>query len=244
VRSAAKSCAHGAQISVVVLGYRAGHALEGLVTALEQDLNETALDHEIVLVGNYDAGSDDPTPAVVERLAASRPHAKALTLVKQGGMGWDMRSGLDAAEGEVLVVIDGDGQYRTSDVVRLYTALRESGADLAKGRRTARGDGVYRRLLTTVYNLVFLALFPTRGLWDVNGKPKAITRDAYERVHLRTDDWFTDAELVLEARRLGLRIVDVPVAFAAGTGRPSFVRPRAILEFVAHLLRYRLTGRA
>ena len=42
-------------------------------------------------------------------------------------MGWDMRSGLQAARGDFIVVIDGDGQNPTTDVMRIYHAHLASG---------------------------------------------------------------------------------------------------------------------
>ena len=76
----------------------------------------------------------------------------------------------------------------------------------------------------------------------MNGKPKAIARSAYERLRLTSDDWFLDAELVLEAHRLRMKVCEFPVVYSEGA-RASFVKPGAILEFARHMLRYRLTGR-
>ena len=229
------------ELSAIVLCYRAGQDLVPYCTELYGALVAAGRPFELVLVANYD-DDDDETPAVARAFAESQPHTRWVARSKGGAMGWDLRSGLDAANGRVLVVTDGDGQYAASDVVRAYERLVETGANLVAARRTKRGDGAYRRVVTVVYNALFALLFPGRAIWDVNGKPKAITRDAYRSLRLRSDDWFVDAELVLEARRAGLRIEQFPVAYAEGS-RPSFVKPGAILEFVRNMLRYRLTGR-
>jgi hypothetical protein len=89
------------------------------------------------------------------------------------------------------------------------------------------------------YNALFLLLFGTFGLWDINGKPKGLTRSAYERMTLRADDWFADAEIVIEARRKGLRVGEVPVVFRQNLERRSFVRWAAIVEFTRNMFRYR-----
>ncbi len=60
-------------------------------------------------------------------------------------MGWDLRTGLDAATGATIVVIDGDAQNPLEDVLRMYRLMREPGADVGKGVRTNRADGLYRR---------------------------------------------------------------------------------------------------
>jgi glycosyltransferase involved in cell wall biosynthesis len=231
------------ELSAVVLGYRAGEGLAAVVARLTSELETIGRLFEVVLVANYDAGSNDPTPATARRLADADSRLKVVANAKRGGMGWDLRAGLRAATGRVLLVLDGDGQNPPEDVVRAYRALVEGGHDVVKGRRVTRGDGPYRRLLSAAYNVVFAILFGTWGLWDINGKPKGITREAYERLSLHSNDWFLDAELILAARRRGMRIVEIPVEFRESTSRPSFVRPGAILEFARHMIRYRLSGR-
>jgi hypothetical protein len=153
-----------------------------------------------------------------------------------------MRSGLAAASGGVLIVIDGDAQNPTEDVLRMYRLMQQTGVDVMKGLRIARYDGLYRRFVSMTYNFLFRALFRTKGLWDINGKPKGVTRAAYEQMNLTSDDWFADAEIVLEAKRLGLRIGEMPVIFRRNDERPSFVKPQAILQFLRHMLRSRVSG--
>ena len=70
-----------------------------------------------------------------------------------------------------------------------------------------------------------------------------LTREAYCRLGLTSDDWFIDAEIVLKAHRLGLRIVELPVAFDRSEYRKSFVRVDAVWEFFRNLTAYRLGRR-
>ncbi len=154
-------------------------------------------------------------------------------------MGWDMRRGLEAATGRFLVVMDGDAQNPVGDAAKMYRLMKGSGADVMKGRRVLRHDGIYRKFVSIGYNVLFRLLFRTVGLWDINGKPKALTRAAYERMQLQSDDWFIDAEIVLTARKLGLRIEEMPVVFMQNRERASFVRPSAVWEFLVNMARYR-----
>ena len=176
----------------------------------------------------------------MEAFATDLDSVRTVIEAKQGAMGWDMRSGLAAAEGDYLVVIDGDAQNPVDDVLKMYRRMRATGVDVMKGRRIARFDGPYRRVISTVYNVAFTVLFGTRGIWDVNGKPKGLTRAAYEALELESDDWFIDAEIVLSARRRGLAVAELPVVFHRNDERDSFVRPTAILEFLRNMARQRL----
>jgi len=228
-------------LSAIVLCYRAEESILRVIEPLDDLLAGDGTPYELVLVANYWANRPDTTPEYVRRFADGRDHVVVVSREKAGAMGWDMRSGFEAAQGELMVVIDGDAQNPVEDVVRLFRLMRESGADVGKGRRIARHDGPYRRLISTVYNAFFRVLFGSRGIWDVNGKPKALTRSAYRAMTLESDDWFVDAEIVLEAHRLGLRVVELPVVFNRNDERPSFVRFDAIWEFVKNLVQYRLT---
>jgi glycosyltransferase involved in cell wall biosynthesis len=226
------------EFSLVVLCYRSGKSIIPFVERLCQALSFCNLTWELVLVGNYIEGSDDETPEVVNELAKSRPNIRTVVRPKVGMMGWDMRMGLNAARGEYIGVIDGDGQFPPESVVSCLLKAKLQNLDLAKTYRVRRDDGLYRRVISTVYNLLFRTLFGLR-IHDVNSKPKIIRRSKYELLHLESNDWFADAEIMIRAQQYGLTIGEIPVHFVSNDVRGSFVRPSAILEFMANLIKYR-----
>jgi len=228
-------------LSVVILCYRAGEStrsfVERMITALViNDIN----DYELVLVGNYHQGTDDATPSVVQSLATENPRIIAVTMPKLGMMGWDMRSGLNKAGGKYVAVIDGDGQMPAEDVAKVYKKIITENLDLVKTIRIVRGDGAWRKFISHVYNMFFKLLFPGLNATDINAKPKILRRESLLQMKLTANDWFIDAEIMIQARRLKLRIGEVPTNFLGLTGRKSFVKPKAIFEFIENLLRYRL----
>ncbi|MBT5633446.1 MAG: glycosyltransferase family 2 protein [Nitrospina sp.] len=227
-------------ISVVVLAYRSASTIEGFVSSLVASLDNERLDWEIILVGNYAEGADDQTPEVVRRISSGNSRIKSVVRVKEGMMGWDMKSGLQAATGKTLAVIDGDGQMPCTDVIRVYQLMREKGCDLVKTVRVERSDGFYRRFISANYNRLFNVLFPGMDARDINSKPKIITRELYENMTLESNGWFIDAEIMIIARRLKMRIGVIETTFHSIDTRPSFVKPLAILEFLANLIWYRI----
>lgn len=227
-------------LSAIVLCYRAGESIGIVVDPLYEQLQDAGVPFELVLVANYHDRQDDPTPEIVRHWAAEREHVTVVAKPKEGAMGWDMRSGLAAARGDYLLVIDGDAQNPPEDLFEMYRRMKANRADVMKGRRIARFDGPYRRVVSGVYNMLFMLLFRTRGLWDINGKPKGLTRAAYEQLELKSDDWFIDAEIVLEAQRKGMRVIEMPVIFRRNDERASFVRVSAIWEFLRNMARTRL----
>ena len=197
-------------LSAIVLGYRAGDALPVLAERLHADLVGSGIGFELVLVANHDGPEPDHTAEVTREFAADHDNVTVIASQKRGAMGWDMRSGLDAAAGDFLIVIDGDGRTRptTSSVPTSFIPAR--GRYVVKGRRSTRADGLVQMVISLVYIVAFAVMFGARGIWDVNGRPKGITRKALGRMRLEADDWFIDAEIVLEARRCGSRHCRVP----------------------------------
>ena len=226
------------ELSVVVLAYRAEERTGDVVVPLYDLLETEGISYEMIVVANYWSG-DDSTPIVAAALARERDTIRVVARPKRGDMGWDMRSGLGATGGRFLVVIDGDGQVPVEYALEAYRRLQTTRAPIVKGRRHLREDGWVRSVVSLAFNALFWLLFGTRGLWDVNGRPKGMTREAYEQLDLQTDDWFTDAELLLKARRLGLEVHEFPVRFL-NPAHASFVGPATVWEFLRNMALTRL----
>lgn len=224
--------------SLVVLCYRTEEGLVPIVEKLHKMLSYYKFPYELVLVGNYFEGSADKTPEIVKNLAQRLPHTRAVVEPKEGMMGWDMRKGMDAARGRLIGVIDGDGQFPLESIFSCLIKLESEGIDLIKTYRVRREDGLYRRLISAAYNRLFSLLFHTSFI-DVNSKPKIIRRSKYALMNLRSRDWFTDAEIMIRAHELGLKVAELPIHFYALDGRKSFVKPQAILEFILNLWKFR-----
>lgn len=231
---------HTPELSVVVLCYRAEELAREFVEQLKRELEEAKIDYELVLVANFHPGRPDQTPEIVKKIALSNPRCIVVAKEKEGMMGWDMRSGLEAATGAHIAVIDGDAQMPSSDIVKVYRMLQVGGYDLVKTFRSERFDGFYRRTTSFWYNVLFRVLFPGSAKFrDINSKPKVMSRKAYKRLHLVSSDWFTDAEIMIEALKNRLNIGEVSTIFHKNERRSSFVPVSAIAEFVKNLLYYR-----
>jgi len=232
---------HIPELSVVILCYHAAGLARELVAQIEKELNEAGIDYELVLVGNYLPGdAKDETPAILKELAEGKPRFVVVAKEKAGMMGWDMRSGLEAATGQHIAVIDGDGQMPMSDIIKVYRVLQVGNYDLVKTFRARRDDGFYRRTISRCYNFLFKLLYPSARVFrDINSKPKIMTREAYSKMKLVSSDWFTDAEIMIEALRHNLSVGEVSTVFYKNERRGTFVPFHAIFEFLRNLLFYR-----
>ena len=228
------------ELSIVILCYHSGKTILPFFSKLESMLVEASIDYEIVLVANDFADSRDQTNKIVKELARGRPHVKTVCKIKRGMMGWDMKQGLYASTGKYICVIDGDGQFPIDSILKVYSEISNGEYDLVKTYRDKRFDGMYRTIISGVYNFLFNILFPGMNSKDINSKPKMMTRNAYSQMDLQSNDWFIDAEIMILARKLKLRILEIPVTFLANESRKSFVRFGAIAEFIYNLIVYRI----
>lgn len=228
------------ELSVVVLCYRSEEFASELANQITKELEEASIDYELVLVANYLTDIVDRTPQIVHEYAKTNDRCIVVAKEKEGMMGWDMRSGLEASTCKYIAVIDGDGQMPTSDIVKVYNVLKVNNYDFVKTFRATRQDGFYRGTISSVYNFLFRLLYPsTRMLRDVNSKPKVFTREAYEKMNLVSNDWFTDSEIMIEASKNKLNIGEVSTVFYENERRKSFVAPGTIFEFIYNLFYYR-----
>lgn len=226
---------------MVILCYHADDVVESLVRQIERELDAAQVDYELVLVGNYHpGGASEQTPVLLRKLADGKPRIRVLAKAKEGMMGWDMRSGMEAARGRNIAVIDGDGQMPMSDIMRVYRVLQTGGYDLVKTFRAKRWDGWRRRCLSNTYNFLFRLLYPAaRVLRDMNAKPKVMTRAAYEKMNLVSNGWFTDAEIMIEALKHNLTIAEISTVFYKNERRDTFVPFSAVYEFLWNMIYYR-----
>ena len=130
-------------LSVVVPLYNEEESLPHLVEQLLQALRPSGERFELVLVND---GSSDRTAEVLEQLSHEVPELVAVLLRKNYGQTAAMAAGFDAAQGDVIVSLDGDLQNDPADIPMLLAKLRE-GYDLVSGWRHQRQDAALQRKL-------------------------------------------------------------------------------------------------
>ena len=225
--------------SLIILCYRSEELILDFARNANSYLKSFSESFEIVLVGNYIENSDDQTEKYIRKLEQEDPIFRGICKPKKGMMGWDMREGLNFARGKYLCVIDGDGQFPIESISKCYSVIKTGKYGLVKTYRSTRGDGFYRRLISFVFNTLFSLLYPNIKSKDVNSKPKTFTRECYEKLDLKSDDWFIDAEIMIQIGKLGIPYYEFPLEFLKLEGRQSFVKPEAIFEFLKNLIKSR-----
>lgn len=178
-------------------------------------LDTTGLRYELVVVPN---ACVDRTAAVVREVAAADPRVVVVE-IPLGGWGRSVLEGLAVAKGDFLCYTN-SARTDPHDIPRLLELFQAHAPCVAKVRREQRGV-VLREVGSWLYNLEGRLLYGF-GARDVNGTPKILGRETYERLLLSSRDDLLDLELMVKASRLGLPIVELAVpGFKRRGGRSS-----------------------
>ena len=209
---------------------------EATILELVHRVQATDLDKDIIVV---DDGSTDATPSLLAGL-------QGVTLLRHPrnlGKGAAIRTALESARGEIVLIQDADLEYDPGDYRRLLDPIERGEADIVYGSRilgrTRRGYLRYYlggRLLSWLTN----RLYGTR-LTDVPTGYKVFRSSVLRAVRIETDGFGFCAEITAKLARRGHSIREVPIAYRPRNFRDGKkITWRSGLSFLSTLCLYRL----
>ena len=214
--------------------FNEGSNLDRSVGEVAAALQRQGCAYEIIVV---DDGSGDDTAAVLDRLKAVYSTLRIVRHPQNRGYGAALRSGFEAARLPWVFLIDADNQFDASEIDLLLARAAE--ADIVAGYRLHRRDPLLRRLnALAFFTLARVLLGPL--VRDVNCAFKLMRRDLLSRMALRSEGALISTEVLVLARRLEARIVEVPVHHYPRTaGKQTGANPRVVLRAFGELFRFR-----
>jgi len=176
---------------------------------------------EVIVVND---GSTDDTARIVREYASKHPTLRLLENPGNRGKGYSVRNGMLQAQGDILLFSDADLSSPIAEADKLFSAIHQ-GADVAIGSRWVKTElqikrqPLYRQFLGRIFNLA-LRLVLGLNFKDTQCGFKAFTRDAAQKLFplQRIERWGFDPELLYLARKRGLAVIEVPVAWSHREG--------------------------
>jgi glycosyltransferase involved in cell wall biosynthesis len=175
----------------------------------------------LVRVVVVDDGSRDAS-ADVARAAG----AEVVSLPGNRGKGYALRAGLERALGgaeAAVVLLDADGQHDPSDLPRLLEVWDSSRADLVIGSRLADRERIpSSRFWTNYIGSRVLTWMTGRELEDSQSGYRLLSAGLARRLHLSSDGYAIESEMLIKAARLGARFEHVRVSTIYNDGGSHF----------------------
>lgn len=181
-------------VSIVIPFYNEADNVESVL----DETRRTNPEAEIIAVND---GSNDQTETIIRR----RPDVRLISFGRRLGQSAALYAGLKAAQGEICVTMDGDGQSDPAEIPALVSALGQAG--VVFGYRRNRQDTWSRRAASVLANLIRrMALHDT--VRDAGCTLKAMRRSdlhhliPFDGMHRFLPVFFQNA---------GLKVTEVPV---------------------------------
>jgi len=172
-------------------------------------LRELDVPGEVVVVDN---GSEDGSPEIAAAAGARVIHER------RRGYGAAYLRGFREARGAYLVMGDSDDSSDFLDLARFVEPLQNGGFDMVMGSRL-KGNilpgampWTHRWIGNPILSGMLRLFFHTK-ISDSHCGMRSFTRDAFDRMHLRTQGMEFASEIVVNALRENLKIIEMPITY-------------------------------
>ncbi len=195
-------------LSVIIPVYNEKESVKEIIKRVKA----TKLASEIIVV---DDGSVDGTREILSALDG-RQKVRVVSHEKNQGKGAAVRSGLDAARGDVMLIQDADLEYDPRDYPGLLKPIEEGLADVVYGSRFLGGPRrvamfwhmIANYLLTFMTNILYNTI-----LTDMETGYKVFRRKVIEEMPLRSRRFDFEPEFTAKVLKRKYRIFEVAITF-------------------------------
>ncbi|MFH0861143.1 MAG: glycosyltransferase family 2 protein [Candidatus Altiarchaeota archaeon] len=207
------------RVSVVIPALNEEGSVGGTVRSVPKDaLKRVGFDVEILVVDN---GSSDSTASEAEKAGAR------VVSEDKRGYGNAYISGFSSARGDILVMADADGTYPLETLPDFIRPIADGRADFVIGSRMKGSiepgamPWLHRHVGNPILTFFLNRLFGT-NISDSHCGMRAFTRAALDKMNLKTGGMEFASEMLIEAARNKLRMVEVPISYRARScGKPK-----------------------
>jgi len=189
------------------------HNEEGNIRRCVENVPHMGDNTEIVVV---DDGSKDKTTAIVKDMQNKIKNLRIVSYMPNKGKGYAVRTGFDAAKGDILIILDADMAVLPEELVKFYEVLASRQAEFVNGTRMIydMAPGAMR-FLNFIGNKIFgiaLSFIIGQRNTDTLCGTKAFYKSDYLNFKMGKCPW-GDFDLLFGAAKMKLKTVEMPVHY-------------------------------
>lgn len=155
-------------------------------------------------------------------------NVKVISLKQHMGKGYALRAGFAKAKGEITITIDSDGSHRPEELPRLLTPILQNEADLVIGSRYLSQKPVATKKLNAVGVRLFnflIEILTRAEVSDSQSGYRAMKSMVLRCMHLKSNEYEIESEMLVKTARQGFRVIEVPISFEQRTYGTSRLDP-------------------
>jgi dolichol-phosphate mannosyltransferase len=201
---------------VIIPTYKEKENIEGIISSI----SSLPVRFDILII---DDNSPDGTADIVKKMQPSHPNLYLIERQGKLGLGTAYIAGFRWAlekDYSFIYEMDADFSHDPRDLINLYKACNEDGADLAIGSRYISGVNVVNwplsRVLMSYIASIYVRLITGMKIMDTTAGFKCYRREVLESIHpdkIRSVGYGFQIEMKFTAWKLGYKIVEVPIIF-------------------------------
>lgn len=197
-------------LSIIVPIYNEEKTVQKIIQKLE-NIKIDKVEKEIILIND---GSTDKTSNILNQYDGQY---RIITHKMNKGKGAAIKSGINEAKGDIILIQDADLEYDPSDIPRLIQPIANDEADVVYGSRFL-GDRPHRvlffwhyagnKILTTWSNM-----FTNLCLTDMETGYKAFRSEIIKKIPLKSNRFGIEVELTAKIAKTDARIFEIGISY-------------------------------